>query len=278
MNDTIVSSEDELLMTINSNGCIWKGRREVIDIVTSTVTLSTELEKILVLHKKTPKIIATNTIWDGFWIPLVFERPPIYVDLDTQACASGIVSFVSFDEMTWSSRSYAYKYPKTDVDYLNEMLDAFDVDVRAVLDDAYVALDTDVESIVPQEYTWMLSYIFGLALVYGEFDIVWEDVLTHVSIRFPMRESFISVYDMLLQRRVDLSEMWVFYALQLHDADMGQYVTLDISDTEVLSVFASWLWWNSRQVDSQILQEYVSTNLPHLMSTFSNSVLKFVQK
>lgn len=267
-------------LCLQANGCIWSGARSMIDIVLQWVTLQTQLEQILVIHKKTPKLVPSNMIGDGFRIPLVFNRKKNDDVLDIQACVSGIVSYTSFNEHSAKTKPYAYKYPKDDLDYLNETFGVFELPVSAVLQDQLIMLHTDMVAIDIHTIAQSISYIYGLMLVYGQFDLVGEDedILTQVTIRFPLRESFLTVYESLQAQKSHMQTQWLFFSLETQDVSMWQMVVINIDDEELLYIYASWLWWKSRETDIWFLHTYIQEHIPHIAWLCSNSVLKLLQK
>jgi len=267
-------------LEIHKTGVLWYWTRAPYTVVLDQANLEIDMENILVIHKKNPKIVATNTIWDWFLVPIFAQRWVENYELEKNFCTQWIMSYHSFDEIQNKNIHYAYKYPKIELEDLNEVFQIWELDILAELEGQHISLtsgsfewEQDIKN-----HRQLFSFLFGMSLIYGDFHTVGDDILTHVRIDYPLIDSFLDITQRLNTQKASCEQDSLFWTIQTKEWKWWQQVQIDISDPEILSIYAQWLEIKSLETDISILKTYIQENQPKMIPLLSNSVLKLIKK
>lgn len=249
---------------------IWTGSQDLYDVQVKEWIFGTQLDQILVLHKKEIKCMRPQEVGDGMEI-VKMKSWELKTNIEVGSVTAGMCIYERFDEHTWATQYYGYWFDRDKIQWVQKICDDIWINIK-LHEEKFVRIET---SQTPQEQSWIhvLSFLFWLGLMYGTFDI-W-DWLKHVKIHLPL-EWTIAQYEEKILSMIDwikAGELYVTYSHQ--DQKNGQLLQVNIRDKEILDTRSSWLWGEKYD-----LSEYI-----HKINDFvwhenftKDNVLKFLHK
>lgn len=232
----------------------------------------TTCEQILVLHKKNLKMMRPQEIGDGMQV-VKLNNTNWSADLDIESVVWGMCIYEWFDENVGTVQYYAYAIDRDKVDRIQDICNTLALPITIDVQ-KFVCLKTSLDS-MHNTWTWLLSYMFGLALIYGHFDI-WEQGLKHVKIHLPLEWSIAQSQERILAAIEWLHRYdWLYITYDYQDQKNWQILQLHINDQELLDIWSTWLGGEEYDMSEYhtMIQEYVRDELD-----LSNYVLKFLHK
>ena len=239
---------------------------------------------IIVYHKKQFKIINLKDLGDKMWIILVWEHDDEYdnMKLDLQSMESVLKLFAWFDEDTGQKYYFLYKFGENKMNELNSKLQKLWSKMVWQKTEKWITTPyIDDEPVYNP-----ISFLFGLVLVYGTFQIKdWD--LRAIKAQIPLFGQFVENQD-IIQESIDvLSENGIYINKNIQHSDDGIIIELTSSDFELLEFFANfyepiekWLKINKikelEQVKDELI-EFIKTN-PEIPSEWKDEVLKTLGK
>lgn len=199
-------------------------------------------KKILVVWKWKIQCIELSAFGDGMEIIEISDKPFMIQQVREECLLQAIVLYKEYNEESDSWTPYAYQFPKSDqlIEEINSLIPS---SATLVLEDKFVVVQYDEESLAQQPLQvllqhnwkrWVLSFLYGLWLLYGKWVWEWEAM----EIRLPLQWSILE-YQWFLER---LQKWYIqqWYAIQwkVKDWSMWQWYEIVITDWEILEQFA----------------------------------------
>ncbi len=251
-------------------GCIGTWSQDAYDLQVKEGVFETSLWEILVIHKKNIKSIRPQEIGDGMKV-IVTKEPYNDVDLDAASVVSWMTIYEWFDEHSGSTMFYAYGFDKNKIERANALCTQLELPI-SLHPEKFVRLEAtqngDYTSIHP------LSYIFGLVLVYGSFDIQGE-CIQHAKIHLPLEWSIASYEERMLSTIQSLHAQWLYITYDYQDQKNWQMLQINIDDREILDIWSWWMWWEEYDMGEYIAK--IDDFVWHTDFT-TDKVLKFLHK
>lgn len=209
-------------------------------------------KEIVTYYKNDYHIRQIKEFSHGMSIFMVFDRLPIVEkNIDVYAFLDGVSIYQEFDENTWKNIPYLYKFDKDNLEIIDSIFQNLGVDAKLQGENGFVKLEWETNShedivkniesrIQEEDFLNILSFLFGIALVYGDFDIV-EDNLNSAKLFIPLVGNLSDkgeVFDNIFEF---LSKHWVFNKVDYIQQDIGFLYQVSIVDWEILTTFLNFL-------------------------------------
>lgn len=192
-------------------------------------------KKIVVYHKKQFKIINLKDLWDRMWVIMVWEHDDEYdnMELDIESMESATKLFSWFNENNWEKYFFLYKYWENKMNLLNENLSKLWSNISFLKWEKWITTSFNDEELVYNP----ISFIFGLILVYGNFQIKdWD--LKAVKAQIPLFWQFLDNKDIIDETIDVLAENWLFINKNIINTEDWIIYEIASSDFELLEFFA----------------------------------------
>lgn len=247
---------------------------------------------IIVYHKKQFKIINLKDLWDKMWVILVWEHDDEYDDmeLDLESMESALKLFDWFDENTGEKYYFLYKYGESKMNELQDKLSRLWSKVELKKTEKWICLPRIDEELVYNP----ISFLFGLVLVYGNFQIKDGD-LKAIKVQIPLFGKYMEGQDIIDEMLNVLAENGLYTKKNIQRTDDGIVYEITSSDYELLQHFARFYepiekWLKISKYDDVLnvkkeLIEFVKTNpvIPNewkdeVLKTLENGMIKIMEK
>lgn len=192
--------------------------------------------------------------------------------IDKESIIGWMCVYEWFDENTWTTAYYAYGVDRKMIPWILELTDALWLWVD-LEDGKFIKIVDGKAAEVPQDDK-ALSWLFGLALIYGKFTII-ADQLKHVVIQLPLSWSIAAREDDIFKLKNKLFERWLFLTSSYVDQKSGQLLQINIDDTQILNTWGTWIWAETDTMSEWkiLLQESLWDDID-----LSDYVLKLLRK
>lgn len=238
---------------------------------------------IIVYHKKQFKIINLKDLWDKMWVILVWEHDDEYdeMKLDLESMESALKIFDWFDENTGEKYYFLYKFGESKMNELQEKLNILWSKIQLNKTEKWICLPLIDGELVYNP----ISFLFGLVLVYGNFQIKEWD-LKAIKVQIPLFGKYIEKQDIIDETLAVLAENGLYVNKNIQRTDDGIIYELTSSDYELLQHFArfyepieKWLEISKYNDVLNVKKEligYIKTN-PEIPSEGRDEVLKSLE-
>ncbi len=197
---------------------------------------------MVVLHKKDFKITNLKNLWDGMNVIYHNEKQNKHIELQQSIFEDALRLFKWFDEETGEKYYFIPSVWEKDMQEKNNILKHFGAcEIKKTTRGAMVKLqhtkeDQTNNAIKPQD---IFSYIFGLVLIHGKFDIK-KNELTSIKIQIPLFGQYLAQQEMLDKIITESQQEGIF--LKSDKLTNNNWITYQISsnDYELLETFAKW--------------------------------------
>jgi hypothetical protein len=192
---------------------------------------------IIVLHKKELKIINLKNLGDTMTVIYNKTTPEIKEEFDQDACLQALYLFQGFNETTGETYYFLPKYGEKDKSALNEILFKLGTSLHVQ--------NTDKGCIVQGEYKpkeekdQILSFLFGLTLVYGKLEIK-KNSLNGIKVHLPLFGQFIKYEKELNNIKESLAKEGIFISTSIQKTNDGSIYQISSNDYELLNNFAEY--------------------------------------
>lgn len=171
---------------------------------------------LVVLHKKDFKVINLKNLGDGMSVVYIKKSHDIWFKLHDDFFKQAFGLFSWFDEVGWEQ---IYFFPGA---HRNKNLAS------------PLPCQRDFVSL-PQ----ILSFLYGLLLLYGKFDVKWNELLS-LKIQLPLFGQYLSYQEKLDQLVVELQNSGIFIKKDVLETTNGIIYQMSSNDRELLEIFAKW--------------------------------------
>lgn len=236
----LLLDENNLIYTSGSenntliNFPIWNQKLKIYD------------RKIIVEYKKKMKIINLKNLGDWMnFFKLYNRKQYIYQDFNLESFKYGLTIYQEFDQNKNDLISYLYKFSKWNIDDINDILRSLNIEnIKIYRDNNFTVCDTDfipTKNIFEKIQNWIdekninniFSFFFALTLIYGDFDIIWNN-LNNAKIFFPLNFNLISYKDDIENLFNFLEKEWILFKFDLVQKWIGYVLQIIINDWEFL--------------------------------------------
>lgn len=180
---------------------------------------------IIVYHKKEIKIINLKNIWDNMNIFYITKRENMienHLELDWFVEALGL--FSGFDENTWNKYFFIPRMKEAELENLNAALEKLLIDIKLEKNEKWIVVNKNwsklinidkqlnefqLQNLVQEWFCKILSFLFGLVLIYGKLDIKnWE--IIWIKIHLPLFGQYIKYKESIDELIENLQSEWIF--------------------------------------------------------------------
>ena len=247
---------------------------------------------MIVYHKKQFKIVNLKDLWDKMWVIMVGEHDDEYDDmeLDIESMESALKLFDWFNEESGEKYFFLYKYGENKMVELNEKLIKLGSKIQLSKSENGITTSYSDKELVFNP----ISFLFGLVLVYGTFQIKdWD--LRAIKTQIPLFGQYMDKQDIIDEILDVLAENGLYVNRNIQDTNDGIIYEITSSDYELLDFFANfyepiekWLKiskYSEVQNIKQDLIKFIETNpeIPTLwkkevLATLENWIIKILVK
>ena len=191
---------------------------------------------MIVYHKKQFKIINLKDLWDKMWIIMVWEHDDEYdnMELDLESMESALKLFDWFNEENWEKYFFLYKYGENKMEELNKKLVKLWSKIKLSKNEKWIIIPYSDDELVFNP----ISFLFGLVLVYGTFQIKnWD--LRAIKTQIPLFGQYMDKQDIIDEILDVLAENWLYVNRNIQDTNDGIIYEITSSDYELLEFFAN---------------------------------------
>ena len=197
---------------------------------------------MVVLHKKDFKITNLKNFWDNMSVAYCKEKTDNSADFQQQIFEDALRLFKWFDEETGEKYYFIPGLGEKDIQEKNKMLKSFGkCEIKKTAKGAMVELkdaNEDTTNGKPQTQD-ILSYIFGLTLLYGKFEAKKSELVS-IKIQIPLFGQYLSQQEMLDKIIKDLQQDGIFLKTDKLTNNNGITYQISSNDYELLEIFAKW--------------------------------------
>lgn len=174
---------------------------------------------IIVYHKKEIKIINLKNLWDNMNIFYVNKRESLIENnLDLDWFLAAVVLFSGFDENTWNKYFFIPRMKEVELEPLNIKLEKLWIDIKLEKNEKWIVVKSWLDmykkstaAIFDNDANIgnILSFLFGLVLIYGKMDIKnWE--IIWIKIHIPLFGQYIKYKESIDEIIKNLQNEWIF--------------------------------------------------------------------
>lgn len=192
---------------------------------------------IIVLHKKELKIINLKNLGDNMSIIYNKTTPERQEIFNLDSCLQALYLFQGFNETTGEKYYFLPKYGEKDKSLLNENLFKLGTKTHIQSTDKGYILQWEINP--TEEKKQLLSYLFGLVLVYGKLEIK-KNSLNSIKVHLPLFGQFIKYEQELDSIKESLIKEWIFITSSIQETNDGSIYQISSNDYELLSNFAEY--------------------------------------
>lgn len=220
---------------------------------------SVPLADTAVWQKRAWQRMGVNEIGDGMqWIEIVW-RPFILPHLHATWMLKWMSIYQEFDEEVWFMKTYMYKFSKQEevLHHVQSIMKsqlpwyALVRDGRFIqLRGEQIAYEKDIEAFsVALLHEWItapLSYLWWLCVGYG--DVYFDAMPDSLHVTIPLVWSIASREAYIHKVLHCLQDHGMYISVQTQNQSLGQSLQIRITDWEVITIFAHWLWYSQDKV------------------------------
>jgi hypothetical protein len=192
---------------------------------------------IIVLHKKELKIVNIKNLGNTMSVIYIAERPEIKEAFDKDACMQALYLFQGFNETTGEVYYFLPRYSEKDKSLLNEHL--FKLESSTHIQDTEKGYIVQGDSTPTETRDQSLSFLFGLVLVYGKFEIK-NNNLNSIKVHLPLFGQFIKYEQELNRIKESLAKEGIFISTSTQPSTDGIVYQISSNDYELLNNFAEY--------------------------------------
>ena len=197
---------------------------------------------MVVLHKKDFKITNLKNLGDGINVIYYIEKIKREISFQEAIFEDALKLFNGFDEETGQKYYFIPGLWEKDMQEKNKILKPFsDCEIKKTSKGAMVELQhakEDRKNGKP-EIEDMLSYIFGLMLIYGKVDAK-KGELASIKIQIPLFGQYLAQQEMLDKIMNELQQSGIFLKSDKLTNKNGITYQISSNDYELLEIFAKW--------------------------------------
>jgi len=226
---------------------------------------------IIVLHKKGWKIISLKNLGDNMNVVYYKNSNNEKHQFKKEIFEDALKLFKWFDEETGEKYYFIPNIWEKDIQEKNQIIKVFsDYEIKKTAKWAMVELQHAKENIANevQNTENMLSYLFGLLLIYGKFDAKkWE--LSSIKIQIPLFGQYMTHQETLDRIIKDLQQEWIFLKADKLSNKNGIVYQISSNDYELLETFATWYKAveNFEKITKREFTDEMKTKLIEFIST-----------
>lgn len=197
---------------------------------------------VIVLHKKDFKITNLKNLGDGMNVIYYTKKNNENINFQQGIYEDALRLFNGFDEETGQRYYFIPSLWEKDMQEKNNILKHFSAcEIKKTAKGAMVELQHTKEDRTqekPQNED-MLSYLFGLTLIYGKFDAK-KGELTSIKIQIPLFGQYLAQQEMLDNIINKLQQSSIFLKVDKLSNKNGITYQISSNDYELLEIFAKW--------------------------------------
>lgn len=244
---------------------------------------------LVVLHKKDFKITNLKNLGDGMSVIYYTKKNDEKINFQKTIFEDVLRLFNWFDEITGEKYYFIPSLWQKDMQEKNKVLKPFSsCEIKKTGRGAMVELQhakEDRKQEKPQTED-ILSYLFGLTLLYGKFDAK-KGELASIKIQIPLFGQYLAQQEMLDKMIKELQDSGVFLKVDKLSNKNGITYQISSNDYELLEIFAKWYEpiekfekISKREFSNEMkskLIEFVQSN-PDIPSDGKDDVLQQIQE
>ena len=222
---------------------------------------------LIIYHKKQFKIINLKDLSEKMWVIILWEKDEEIDALapDIESMENALKLFEWFDEDNGNKYYFLYKFSENKLEGLNKKLSLLWSKLDIKKTSKWICCDYKDEELSYDP----TSFLFGLALVYGDFNIKNND-LKSVKIQIPLFGQHKENIDIIQEAIATLWDNGIFLKTSTQETNDGIIYQINSSDFELLQIFArfyepieKWLeiskYTNTLKIKEELL-EFLNTN------------------
>ena len=238
---------------------------------------------VIVYHKKQFRLINLKDLWEKMWVIMVWgsNEETGKTKLDINSMNNALKIFEWFDEETWDKYNFLYKFAENKLEYLNKKLSLLWSKIKLKKTSKWICCPMDNEDGENEA----MSFLFGLALVYGNIDIKnWN--LKSIKIQVPLFGTYREKSELLDMIVEHISGENIFLKTSVQETNDGIVYQITSSDFELLQIFARFYepiekWLEiSKHTDTlkikEELMEFLNTNT-EIPSEWKSEILNEIE-
>ena len=202
---------------------------------------------MIVLHKKDIKIVNLKNLGDGMNVIHInsSKNSGSFVGEDFQKAFS---LFSSFDEVTWDNYYFLPNISLKEKDHINSILNSLKAGFSLTQTAKWICVDWKVKTF-DSSVNSILSFLFGLFVIYGKWDKKWSEVLS-LKIQIPLMGQYLKYQELLNLLVAKLQDIWIFLKADALPTNTWVVYQISSNDWELLEIFAK--WWEPIEKFQQI--------------------------
>lgn len=231
-------------------------------------------KKIFVRHKKNIKIINLKDLWDKMEVFYIKNKPEETLWLDKEIFIQGSRLFNGFNEDTGEKYFFFYKYSEQDMKKVENILKKININLSLKKENYWIIIQNNKnnELSFPNNKKEILSFLFGLAIFYGNIDIS-KKILKNIKINLPLWGQFSHYEESLDSIKNDLSQQGLFISTKIQkNWDISTY-QITISDYEILEIM--WTRYKNIEKISEINKHTQNKKAIEKLEEFINNETEF---
>ncbi len=285
---------------IDKNNLLWIGNSaEEYFFDVWNINIKTNKNQLLTYYKNSFHEKSTKEIGDKMTIFFNFDRKEIILsNLNKDAFFYSTNIYQRYDEDKNQFKSYIYDFPKQEIEDMNEIIFTLSgqenylklewslVEVETLGDENKI-FERVKSAIEMKDFEFIFSFLFGLVLSYGKFDIK-EDALLAAKIHIPLVWNLINKKEKFDEIINFLTQNGIFAKTDILNKKFGYVYQISITDWEILQNFVYFLkpiTWDLTNVKYQKMQ-YFRENIKNYVEKNQNidniynhtHVLKYLEK
>ncbi|PID34835.1 MAG: hypothetical protein CR971_01195 [candidate division SR1 bacterium] len=234
------TKQDNILAFALQDNKLQEGTNKTYQHTLSGTIFSHENFQLPVVHKRTIKSINWKDLGDKMQVFIKIPDRETYhscksKNLDQQSFNYAFDLFQSFDEETGEKYSFLYKIKSDKIKKLTPLLEAQHIKLT---NKQHIFIKKDPQTTPPKDLD-MLSFLFGLFVIYGNFQTKANTILG-AKIFIPLFGAYTQLEDFLNQHLNNLTDQYYFISKHLQETNDGNILQLSITDHELLQIFATW--------------------------------------
>ncbi|MCX6822673.1 MAG: hypothetical protein NTX91_01575 [candidate division SR1 bacterium] len=197
---------------------------------------------MIVLHKKDFKITNLKNLGDGMNVVFCTKENNDNIIFQQEIFEDALRLFNGFDEETGQRYFFIPGLGEKDMQEKNDLLKHFSkCEIKKTSKGAMVELQHAKEDRTNEkpQIEDILSYLFGLTLIYGKFDAK-KGELASIKIQIPLFGQYLAQQEMLDKIINELQESSIFLKVDKLTNKNGITYQISSNDYELLEIFAKW--------------------------------------
>lgn len=160
-------------------------------------------------------------------------------NFELESFKQGFWIFHGFDEDMGNTYSFLPGFAHKDIEILNTKLKSLGLDILCSVSPKWVLVNVEPIRTIWDSLTEILSFLFGLFLVYGKFEIKKSELLG-LKIQIPLFGQYLKYQEQFDGMIEILQHAWIFVKSDVLDTNNGVVYQMSTTDYELLEIFVKW--------------------------------------